>query len=359
MQLFDPGFVSENLLTLRFHLPATSAPAERLDRFVERVRSVPGVAAAAVASHLYFGSGYMSGPLTVEGYQPRSAGEELRSYRHYVMPGYFEAMGIPLRSGRGFEEGDGANAPGVVVVNDSFARTMWPGESAVGKRVAFGERWEGAKWLTVAGVVGDVEPRIRFEEGERLPQVYVPVHQGGDWSRALVVRVSTEPTSIVPGLRRALRELDPGIAVFDVAPMEELIARSRATSRVVSYLMGAFAGLALLLSSVGLYGVVSFAVGRSTHEMGVRLALGAERRSVVAIVMQRSLPLAAMGLGAGLLASFAVTRALAPLLYQVDPLDGATYLAVLILMGLVVLVASLVPAVRAGSTDPVVALRHD
>ncbi len=359
MQRFEPGFVSENLLTLHFYLPSSTAPSERLDRLVERVRSVPGVIAASVSSHLYFGDGYMSGSLTVEGYQPKNAGEDIRTYRQYVMPDYFRAMGIPVLSGRSFDDRDGADGPGVVVVNDSFARKMWPGNSALGKRVALGEAKSDRTWLTVAGVVADVAPRLRLEAKERLPQIYFPVHQGGEWSRTFVVRTSSDPMGVLPTLSRAVRELDPGIALFSIAPMEDLIARGRATARYVSSLMGAFAGLALVLAAVGLYGVISFAVSRSTHEIGVRLALGAERRTLIGLVLKRSLFVALSGLGAGFAASFALTRALASLLYEVAPLDAATYLAVLLVMSSVVFLASLVPALRAASLDPLRALRHD
>lgn len=359
MERFEPGFVAEDLLTLHFYLPPATSPSERLDRLAERVRFVPGVIAASVTSHVYFGDGYMSGSLTVEGYQPRSAGEEVRTYRHYVMRDYARAMGIPVLSGRWFDDRDRADAPGVVLVNDSFARRMWPGESALGKRVALGEAKSDPPWLTIVGVVADVEPRLRLEANDRLPQIYLPVHQGGEWSRALVVRTSTDPMSVAPALGRAVRELDPGIALFSIAPMEELLARSRATARYVGTLLGAFAGLALLLAAVGLYGVVSFAVSRSSHQMGVRLALGAQRRAVVALVLNRALAVAAAGLSVGILAAFALTRTLVSLLYRVEPVDAATYLAVALLMSAVVLIASLVPALRAAALDPLVALRHD
>jgi putative ABC transport system permease protein len=359
MQRFEPGFVPERLLTLHFYLPTATTPSERLDRLVERVRSVPGVIAASIASHVYFGDGYMSGSLTVEGKERRSEADEIRTYRQYVLPGYFRTMGIPVVAGRDLDERDGADSPGVVVVNDSFAKRIWPGESPLGKRVAFGEGGKDAPWLTVVGVVGDVAARLRLDASESLPQAYFSVHQGGEWSRGLLVRSETDSSSIAPALLHAVRELDPGIALFSIAPMDELIARSRATARYLSYLLAAFSVLSLLLAAVGLYGVVSFAVSRSSHEMGVRLALGAERRSLVALVMARSLLMAAGGLGVGLGAALSVARTLSSLLYRVEPLDPATYLVVVVLMSAVAAAASFVPALRAASLDPLTALRRD
>lgn len=301
MQVFLTGFVSENLLTMRFYLP----PGEEahLDGMAEKAASVPGVEAAAVASHLYFGGGYMSGGLTVEGYMPSSPEDEIMTYRHFVSPDYFRAMGIPVLRGRSFDGRDREDAPPVAVVNESFARKMWPEDDALGKRVMLGSRRPDKKWLTVVGVVGDVKPRLRLTTTNRLPQVYIPLVQGGQWGRALVASTAVDPMSVATSIRRALQELSPGIAVYAVAPMDELLSRSRSSSRYVAYLMGAFATLALLLAAVGLYGVVSYAVSQRTHEIGIRVALGAGRGNVLGLIMQRALLLVAVGLAVGLLTS--------------------------------------------------------
>jgi putative ABC transport system permease protein len=354
MELFEPGFDTSNLLTMRFHVPPDVAEADFLERIAVEVGAAPGVEATAVASHVYFGGGYMSGDLTVEGFEPKTPADEIMAYRHFVTDDYFRTMGIPLLRGEGFGTTDN-----VAIVNQSFAERMWPGDTALGKRLAPGTKKEDDEWLSVVGVVGDVKPGVRLSSAERLPQIYFPMREGGDWSRSLVVRSSTDPASVTPAVRAALRRLHPGIAVFSVATMDELLSRHRASLRYVAYLMGGFSLLALLLASIGLYGVVAYAVGQLTHEIGVRVAIGATRPHIIAMVMKPAAVIIGVGLTVGLVASFGATHFVQSLLYEVDPLDVGTFLAVAAGLTIVALIASYLPARKAACVDPVIALRHD
>ena len=261
MQLFEPGFATDHLVTMRFHVPADASDERFLEGMVDEIARLPGVTSAAIASHVYFGGGYMSGNVTVEGFEPASPAEEVKAYHHFVTDDYFRAMGIP-------------------------------------------------------------ESRLRPTSADRLPQFYFPMDEGGEWSRSLVVRTSVDPASVAGSVPASLRQLHQGIAVFSVATMDELLSRQRASMRSVAYLMGGFAALALLLAALGLYGVIAYAVGQLTHEIGVRVAIGATRGSVVGLVMKRAVVIIGTGLAVGLVASFAATRFAAALLYQVDPLDA-------------------------------------
>ena len=356
MQLFEPGFATDHLVTMRFHVPADASDERFLEGMVDEIARLPGVTSAAIASHVYFGGGYMSGNVTVEGFEPASPAEEVKAYHHFVTDDYFRAMGIPLVHG----ERLGASEH-VVVVNESFAKRMWPNEKAeevIGKRLVRGPKREDEPWLTIVGVVGNVESRLRPTAADRLPQFYFSMDEGGEWSRSLVVRTSVDPASVAGSVRASLRQLHQGIAVFSVATMDELLSRQRASMRSVAYLMGGFAALALLLAALGLYGVIAYAVGQLTHEIGVRVAIGATRGSVVGLVMKRAVVIIGAGLAVGVVASFAATRFAAALLYQVDPLDARTFVAVAAGMTGVVLLASYVPARRAADADPVAALRR-
>lgn len=354
MRVFEPGFSTDNLLTMRFHVPPSVAGPEFLERIADETGAAPGVDSAAVVSHVYFAGGYMSGDLTVEGFEPETPSDEVKAYTHFVTDDYFRAMGLPLVRGDGLDSADN-----VVVVNQSFAERMWPGEDAVGKRLVRGPKREDKPWVTVVGVVGDVQSGLRLSSAERLPQLYFPVREGGEWARSLVVRTAADPSTVVPVLRTTFRELHPGIAVFAIATMDELLSRERAGLRYVAYLMSGFSTLALLLAALGLYGVISYAVGQLRHEIGIRVAIGATRSDVVALVMKPASVIIVVGLGMGLVASFGATRLVQSLLYEVDALDVATFVAVTLSLTVVALVASYLPARRAARVDPVDALRHD
>jgi putative ABC transport system permease protein len=296
--------------------------------------------------------------VTVEGYVPPDPNQDILSNAYFIGPGFFRTMGTPLLQGREFDARDDSSSPSVCVVNESFAREFWPDQDPVGRRLMMGQYRPGKPWVTVVGVARDVQPEIRRESAE-LHQIYYPVAHGGHWSRSMVVRTAADPLGIVGPLRAAVQELSPNIPIFSVATMDELLAGSRSQMQFIAFLMGAFALLALILAAVGIYGVVSYTVSQLTHEVGIRVALGARSRDILAHIMGRALVLVSAGLALGLLSSFAVTRLLSSLLYEVSPLDAAVFVWIPILLAAVVALASYLPARRAAKLDPLAALRYE
>jgi putative ABC transport system permease protein len=360
MEHFDPGFVSEHLLTLRFDIvePGGTGAPELLSPLVEKIEALPGIDSASLTSHIFYDRGYMTTAVTVEGYVPPDPDQDILSYAQFVGPGFFRTMGIPLLQGREFDARDDSSSASVCVVNESFARRFWPNQNAIGNRLMMGRYRAGKPWVTVVGVVGDVQPEIRRESTE-LHQIYYPIEHGGYWSRGLVVRTAVDPLGVVGPLRAAVQELSPNIPIFSVATMDELLAGSRSQTRFIAFLMGTFALLALVLAAVGIYGVVSYTVSQLTHEVGIRVALGARARDILTYVMGRTLVLFAAGLLLGVLSSLGATRLLSTLLYEVSPLDGTVFITVAMLLTVVVVLASYFPARRAAKLDPLVALRYE
>ncbi len=362
MHRFDPGFDSDRLLTLRFDIveegdSGPSAP-NLLNPLVERVQALPGVESAALTSNIFYGRGYLTTAVTVENYVPPDPDQDILSYAHFVGPRFFETMRTPIVRGREFSAQDDASSPSVCVVNESFARRFWPDQDPIGRRVMMGRFRPEKSWVTIVGVARDVQPDIRNESTE-LHQIYFPVAHGGTWSRGLVVRTATDPLAIVGPLRAAVDELSPNIPIFSVATMDELLAGSRSQTRFIAFLMGAFALLALVLAAVGIYGVVSTTVSQLTHEVGIRVALGARSHDILKMIMGRASLLVGAGIVLGLLSSVAATRLLSTLLFEVSPLDPTIFVFVPMLLAVVVAIASYLPARRAAKLDPLVALRYE
>ncbi len=348
---FDPGFRSDGLLTARFDLPAGryDGPAQTAlrDRLAERIAAIPGVTAAAFTSHVYFGGGYLTRDATPEG-----AASEQIGYFQWVGPGSFKTLGLPLQAGRDFTAGDDGDAPGVAVVSSEFARRAWPGENAVGKRLKLGKPDKDRPWLEVVGVAAEVLPRLRPTAAGRLPQVYLPLAQGGEWGRGLLVRTRTDPAALVAPLRAAVAEVDPEIPLFDVAPMADLLRGASARTRLLTALLVAFAVVAAALAATGIYGVTAFAAGRRRHEIGVRMACGARRRDVGSLLFRRAAAEAAAGVALGLAGAWLLSRTLASLVYEVDPRDPAVFAATAAVAAGAALLGGFLPARRASRLDP-------
>jgi putative ABC transport system permease protein len=358
----DPGFDTRGLLTARVALPpdryAQDGQAARFyDELLRRVAALPGVRGAAVTSNLPLaGEGGTGSPQVVGRATP--AAELTEAHLRTVSANYFEVMGIPVAAGRAFGERDRADTPPVLLVNKTYAERVFPGEDAVGRRVTF--KFTGDQTFEIVGVVGD--EKVTSLDARTTPVVYFHNQQGPDSSAALVVRAEGADASALAGaVRDAARGLDPEVPVFAVQTLEQMVAGSRATfmRRYPAYLTGVFACLALLLALVGIYGVISYAVTQRTHEIAIRVALGARGRDVLRLVLGHGLMLALAGVVAGAVGALLLTRLISGLLFGVSAADPLVYGLVALLLTAVALLACLVPARRATKVDPLVALRYE
>ena len=364
LQAVDPGFDPAGAVTMRISLPGAryKEPARKAEFYaalMERVESLPGVeSAGATVSLPLGGSNYSVGRGFIRDGRPATPEEAANAAYAVVTPGYFRAMRIPLRAGRAFDERDGADSAKVVVVNESFARKAFAGEDPLGKRIHI---WRDEKFTReIVGVVGDTRPQS-LDAGE-APQMYVPHKQDASWGGLSVVaraRGGADPESLVPALREEVRALDRELPAYDVKTLGRVVADSTAYRRLTMFLMAGFAAAALLLAGVGLYGVISYSVAQRTHEIGVRLALGAQRGDVLRLVVRQGMLLTLAGLAAGVACAFALTRLMSGLLYEVSATDPAVYALVSLLLAAVAFLASYVPARRATRVDPMEALRYE
>lgn len=364
LRAIDIGFRSDHLLTVRTVIPRAKYQdsAKRLaffERIVEGVRTLPGVEGAAYISTLPFLSQGNTQGYQVEGreLEPGDAGDALLRVGTNE---YLQTLGVRLREGRFYTAADGPDAPPVIIVNETFAKRYWPKESALGHRVALSSTPARRVWRTIVGVVADVHER--GYELEMKPGVYLPYGQiPSTWAvpESLIVRVKGDPLSLAGSVRRVIASVDPEQPVAAVRTMDDIIDLDVADRRQQMTLLGAFAGLALLLASIGLYGVLSYAVTQRSREIGLRMALGASASSVIQMVVARGLVLTGLGLGIGLALAWAVTRTMQKLLYGVAASDPATYAGVAALLGLIALIACWVPARRAAKVDPIVVLREE
>jgi putative ABC transport system permease protein len=282
-----------------------------------------------------------------------SPDEELRE----VSPDYFRALGTSLIRGRFFTDADNADAPPVIIVNQSFAKKFWPNEDALGKRIVMGSMSDEPKWITIVGIVGDM--RHFGLDIDPKPEMYVPFAQSGYSTAIYVVRSNQDPQILLAAIRREIQAIDLAVPLANVRSFENLIGDSVAPRRLAVVLLGVFAGVAVLLAGVGIYGVMSFLVVQRTHELGVRMALGAQRSDVLKLVLVRSLKLISAGTIIGLIIAVMSTRTLQALLYSVSAFDMATFVLVTVLLGAIALAASYLPAIRATRADPMVVLGHN
>jgi len=361
----DPGFSPQNVLTMNISLPdsryGSASPMIAFERqALDRLSALPGVKSAGSVFGLPLGNGAIGGDFTVEGQPAPGPGSQPLIASKVVVGGdYFRAIGIPLLRGRYFDEHDSEAAPHVVIVSQSLARHFWPLEEAIGKRLKPG--FENDAWCTVVGVVADTRQYSLSETPS--PSMYLPYAQApGTFMMqdiTLALRASSDPLGLTAAARRAVQAVDPDLPVFDVATMDQLVDRSASAPRFNSALLGVFAALALVLAAVGIYGVMSYAVAQRTHEIGVRVALGAGTNDILRQVVRQGMLPAAVGIATGMAGAWALTRFLSSLLFGVRPTDPLTFTLVPLLLAAVALVACLLPARRATKVDPVVALRHE
>jgi predicted permease len=367
----DPGFRPEQVATAAVSLPASRYPEPRerqafVSRALEKIRALPGVLAAGVTDTIPLGGSYSDSVILAEGYQ-MAPGESLISpSRSVASPGYFEAMGIPLLQGRFFTEADREESPRVIIVDRELAQRFWPQGDPLGKRMFLPDNPEdllnpskNVRWLTVVGVVGKIRQRGLVEAPDRVGAYYFPYRQSGISNMTFALRTGTEPESLIGPLRREITELDPELPVFDARTMSERLEDSLLTRKVPIWISLAFAGVALFLAAVGLYGVLAYLVTQRSREFGIRLALGSTARGIFDLVVREGAQILALGFVFGLVGVYALRRVLEAELYGVRPLEPAVLLGVAGLLALVALVACLLPARRATRIDPVVALRQE
>jgi len=366
LQDIPPGFQADHLLVadLPLSLTAYAKPEQRFqffDRIVERVKSLPGVRSAGAASFLPVSGGGGLLHFNIYGRPPKSPHDYIATGYRTTTPNYFETLGMPLAEGRFFTAADTEKAPAVVVINATMAKTYFPGETPLGKRLQVGATPESdVPWMEVVGVVGDVRQGLDLDP---KAEMYLPYRQADQvlpvFQLSIVLRTATDPLLQASALRSALAEIDPNQPLVRVRTMEENMAATVAQPRFRTWLIGIFAGLALILAGVGVYGVMSYTVTQRTSEIGIRVTLGAQPEDVFRIVVGEGLRLALTGVGAGLLGALALTRLLRSFLYGVSAYDPLTFVGVALILTLVAVAASFFPARRATLVDPMVALRYE
>ena len=359
LQRVDPGFDPRGVLTMEFRLPATkytedAQSAAFMERAIAEIRRVPGVRSAALARAAPFSYNGATAGYVVEGREPAPGQEPPETQLNTVTPGYFATLGIPLRGGRDFTEADRAAAPAVAVVNEALVRREWPGGSALGKRLRAAD---GGPWLTVVGVVGNAK---HYALGDPpAAQVYIPYAQSPGIFATIVARTAGDPLALAPAVRAAIWSVDRDQPVWKIRTLDGMIRASLGQQRFTMGLVAGFAAVALLLVGIGIYGVMSYAVAQRTQEVGVRLALGAQRGEVLRLVVRQGLALTGVALAVGLAGALAAARVLASQLHGVSTADPLTFAVVPVVLGAVALVATYLPARRASRLDPMVALRYE
>jgi putative ABC transport system permease protein len=366
LQQVDPGFRAGQVLSMQLALPPSRYPGLKVGLFYQqllgRVAQLPGVQTAGICRFLPLGSNEVGFSFQIEG-QPRLTwADQPRAKFQTASGGYFEALGIPLLAGRLFDSRDNQHSPKVVILNQTAARMYWPHENPIGRRILSG--FDEDQWSTIIGVVGDVKHTAL--DAPANPETYYHYLQlppeamnFAEGTVALVLRSSFDPAGLTPSVRQELRTLDPNLPVFDVHPMRDVLYGSVAQPRFRTALISVFAGLALVLAALGLYGVVAYSVSQRTRELGVRVALGAQRRDILSLVVVHAALLAAIGLAIGVAVSLAGSRLLSRFLFGVSPSDPMTLGATCLVILSVAIGSSLVPALRAAKVDPATALRAE
>jgi predicted permease len=358
----DPGFRPDGVLTMRISLPdATYSKPEQIRAFysslLERVQHLPGVQYAGAVTGLPLSGQGGSGTTTIDTQSVPLENRTPEADRRAATPDYFRAMGIPLVRGRYFEPRDTDGTPGVAIVDESLAQTYWPNQDPIGKRVHFGGMQSKSPWLTVIGVVRHV--RNRTLEARSRVELYVPENQVPSNGMTLAIRTGGNPMSLVPTIQREVSSIDPDLPIYRVRTMNEVMGDSLERRRLALTLLAAFAGLALLLAAIGIYGVTSYGVAQRKTEIGVRMALGANRGQVLGMIMRSGMTTIAIGLLLGVVLSLALTRLMSGLLFSVHASDPLALTGAALVLVLAALIAVFIPARRATKVNPMSALRYE
>jgi putative ABC transport system permease protein len=367
LQSVNPGFRPDHVLTMQIALPESRYSDIQVALFykqlLERLQALPGVTFAGIARKVPLSAGNdLSLNFSIENQPHQNSADDPRAQFRAVSSDYFDALSIPVIRGRRFGRTDGEHTPGVVLINESLARTFFAGVDALGKRIKSG--LDDHVWYTIVGIVRDV--KHAGLDAQNKPETYyhylqVPQTEMNsvESTMTVVLRTSAAPTSLAAAARGEVRKMDSSLAVFNVYSMDSLLDSSLAQPRFRTTLLTAFAGVALILAAIGLYGVIAYSVARRTNELGVRMALGAQRNDVLKLVMGHAAFLTFTGIAIGVVLAFIATRVISKLLFGVNATDPLTFTATALLILVVALAASLIPALRAIKVDPVVALRYE
>jgi putative ABC transport system permease protein len=359
-----PGFNAEGVLTFRLSSPAQFT-GDRIPLFyqqiLDRLRTLPGVQAAVLARNLPMSGADPSMPIMIEGTPPPPSQIPVVTRLRAIGPGYFSGLQTSVLNGREFTENDTTASPRVAVVSQSLAKLYWPNENALGKRLKPG--MPGGEWCVVVGIAADVhhwaadvdiEPTIYYPYTQ-IPPAFLPLLEG---SMSFAVR-SQSSAGLLSSIRNAVADVDRTVPLYDVKSMEEMVAESGSLRRFDMWLIGAFAGLALVLAAVGIYGVMAYSVSQRTREIGIRIAMGAQKQNVLFLILRQGAKLALIGVIVGLVGAFALAHVMTRLVFGVSPRDLATFSVVPWLALGLILVGCYIPARRAAKLDPVVALRYE
>jgi predicted permease len=359
----DPGFQTKNILTMQVSLPfVENRKPPEVSAFyrqvVERVRNLPGTESVSTVSILPLSGGVNSGFFAIEGRDVAEGEQQPHSDRRSIGTDYFQTISIPLLKGRYFSAQDGPESPNAVIIDDTLARKYWPGEEPVGKRISYNRDPKGERiWREVVGVVGAIKHRAL--DADYRGTLYSPHNQVSNSSMFLVVRSASDPAAMTSAVRGAVQSVDKDVPIYRINTMEKLISESVASKRFSMLLLGIFAAVALVLAAIGLYGVMSYGVSQRTHEIGIRMALGAQARDVLRMVVRQGMVLAIIGMGLGLIGAFALTRVMQRLLFNVSATDPLTFIIVPLVLAAIAVLACYIPARRATRVDPMVALRYE
>lgn len=362
VQQVNPGFNPEGMLTMHLSLPMTKyseAPqrANFYKQVINDVRSLPGVQSVGAVSVLPLSGGGSSGSFRIEGRDVPPGQSSPHGARWAATPDYFKTMGIPLIRGRYFEERDAAEALPVAIIDQSLAQKYWPNEDPLGKRIVFEGTRDNPLWREIVGIVGHVKHTDL--EGESRAQYYIPHQQRPQPNMALVIRTPNDPNALAGSVRSVIKSADSDLPVFRVRTMDQFVADSMTQRKFALLLICVFACLALLLSAIGLYGVMAYSVTQRTHELGLRMALGAQASDVLKLVVKQGMLLAVVGLAIGVVGAIFLSRLMKTMLFNVSATDPLVFVAIALTLAAVALLACFVPARRATKVDPMVALRYE
>jgi predicted permease len=358
----SPGFNPENVLTVEL---TTSGPKYKDETAIlttyhqlwQRLDALPGVTAAGAVTSLPLSEMYAWGPIVIEGRTPPPGENFINADQRIAGGDYFQAMEIPLRGGRFFNEQDTEANPRVAIIDEFMAREYWPREDPLGKRIRFGGLDADGKWITIIGVVGRVK-QYTLDTDSRIA-LYLPQTQYPSRSMNVVLRGRSDPAGLTSAVKQEIHALDPDLPMYNVRTMQQRLEESLARRKFSMALLTAFAALALALATIGVYGVIAYLVNQGTRELGIRIALGASQRNILTLVVRQGMSLALTGVGVGIAGALALTRLMQSLLFGVKATDAFTFAAIPVLLTLIALLTSLIPAGRAARIDPMVSLRSE